>query len=193
MAARKPHAEVKARRSSRPPRTEADASRPLAYEVKVNGSALSGFRPLSSKRSASTRACHEVVAGNTQPCAGCPALLLAKSSSSRRETAVLGNASGPFRVASAEALGQGRFLLHVLSLGESTVAALQRARVDRTARKAKLSDRELGVLELLLLGRSSADIGGALGITERTVRFHVANVLGKLQADSRADLLRLLL
>jgi DNA-binding CsgD family transcriptional regulator len=35
------------------------------------------------------------------------------------------------------------------------------------------------------------EIAGALEISPRTVKFHQANVLQKLGADSRADLMRL--
>lgn len=68
-----------------------------------------------------------------------------------------------------------------------------RARLLRLANDAGLSVREREVLDLLLLGRSAADIGLALNITARTAKFHQANVLAKLGADSRHDLMRLLL
>jgi DNA-binding CsgD family transcriptional regulator len=96
-------------------------------------------------------------------------------------------------VALAEALGGGRFRVIQVHLNEGVVTGLQRARIDRMARRAKLSKRELAVLDLVLLGRTSADVAKALGITERTARFHVGNIFAKLQADSRSDLLRLLL
>jgi DNA-binding CsgD family transcriptional regulator len=47
------------------------------------------------------------------------------------------------------------------------------------------------VLDLLLLGRSLGEIATALQITPRTAKFHQANLLEKLGADSRFDLLRL--
>lgn len=68
-----------------------------------------------------------------------------------------------------------------------------RARLLRLADDARLSVREREVLDLLLLGRSAGDIGIALDITARTAKFHQANVLAKLGADSRHDLMRLLL
>jgi len=77
--------------------------------------------------------------------------------------------------------------------GTPDLEALLRARVDRLSQEAELSPREREVLDLLLLGRSSDEIGTVLGITARTAKFHQANVLQKLGADSRMDLLRLFL
>jgi DNA-binding NarL/FixJ family response regulator len=59
--------------------------------------------------------------------------------------------------------------------------------------QARLTEREREVLELLLLGRTHEDIAHALGITERTSKFHQSNLLVKLGAESRLDLMRLFL
>lgn len=56
---------------------------------------------------------------------------------------------------------------------------------------AQLTEREREVLELLLLGRTHVDISEHLGITVRTSKFHQTNLLTKLGAESRFDLLRL--
>lgn len=48
-----------------------------------------------------------------------------------------------------------------------------------------LSPRELEVLRLLRAGHSTTDIARALGITSRTVKFHVAAILEKLGAADR--------
>lgn len=58
---------------------------------------------------------------------------------------------------------------------------------------ARLTEREREVLDLLLLGRTHEDIAQLLGISERTSKFHQANLLTKLGAESRLDLLRLFL
>jgi two-component system, NarL family, response regulator len=50
-----------------------------------------------------------------------------------------------------------------------------------------LTDREVDVLRLLARGRSNKAIGGELGISEGTVKFHVNNILGKLGADDRTQ------
>jgi len=71
-------------------------------------------------------------------------------------------------------------------------AALDR-RIAQLARSAALSPREHEVLLLLLLGRNYTEIGVALQITPRTARFHQHNVLEKIGAESRLDIVRLLL
>lgn len=48
--------------------------------------------------------------------------------------------------------------------------------------------REREVMELLLRRLSNKEIACTLGITERTVKFHVSNILGKLKMRSRQDL-----
>ena len=50
-----------------------------------------------------------------------------------------------------------------------------------------LSERELEVLRLMAKGWSNKRIAKELSITERTVRFHVGNVLGKLGVSSRME------
>jgi LuxR family maltose regulon positive regulatory protein len=48
-----------------------------------------------------------------------------------------------------------------------------------------LSKRELAVLQLIAAGRSSPEIADALGIGVSTVRTHIKNIYGKLDAHSR--------
>ncbi len=50
--------------------------------------------------------------------------------------------------------------------------------------------REGQVLRLLFLGHTNKEIGAALAISERTVKFHVSNILQKLQIDNRKELMR---
>ena len=50
-----------------------------------------------------------------------------------------------------------------------------------------LSSRELSVLRLIAAGQSNQQIAESLGITERTVKFHVTAVFNKLGADNRAQ------
>lgn len=71
-------------------------------------------------------------------------------------------------------------------------AALER-RIAWLATSAALSPREQEVLQLLLFGRNCAEIGLVLQITPRTARFHQQNVLEKIGAESRLDILRMLL
>ena len=50
-----------------------------------------------------------------------------------------------------------------------------------------LTERELEVLSLVGHGRSNKEIATDLGITERTARTHVSNILGKLGLASRTQ------
>jgi DNA-binding NarL/FixJ family response regulator len=50
-----------------------------------------------------------------------------------------------------------------------------------------LTERELEVLGLVGRGRSNKEIATELGITERTARTHVSNILGKLGLASRTQ------
>jgi DNA-binding CsgD family transcriptional regulator len=52
----------------------------------------------------------------------------------------------------------------------------------------KLSRRELEVINLLLQGKSNKLIALALGISDRTVEFHLKNVYAKFQVSSRMEL-----
>jgi DNA-binding CsgD family transcriptional regulator/signal transduction histidine kinase len=56
-----------------------------------------------------------------------------------------------------------------------------------TRRLAELRDREREVLELMIAGLRNRDIAARLFISERTVKFHVSNILAKLQVGSRTE------
>lgn len=51
----------------------------------------------------------------------------------------------------------------------------------------QLSDRELDVLRLLATGKSTKDISSELYITEGTVKFHITNILDKLDVSDRTQ------
>ncbi len=52
---------------------------------------------------------------------------------------------------------------------------------------ADLTARELDVLRLVGAGRANKEIAARLGISERTARTHVSNILGKLGVTSRTQ------
>jgi DNA-binding NarL/FixJ family response regulator len=51
----------------------------------------------------------------------------------------------------------------------------------------ELTGREQEVLDLLARGSNNAEIAGALGISQKTVRNHVSNIFNKLQVADRAQ------
>jgi DNA-binding NarL/FixJ family response regulator len=50
-----------------------------------------------------------------------------------------------------------------------------------------LTDREMEVLRLMAQGKANKEIGSALTISERTVKFHVSSILSKLGAGNRTE------
>jgi DNA-binding NarL/FixJ family response regulator len=61
------------------------------------------------------------------------------------------------------------------------------ARAARTPRRDRLTEREREILALLAEGLSNRAAGERLGITERTVKFHVGEILARLGASNRAQ------
>jgi DNA-binding NarL/FixJ family response regulator len=53
-----------------------------------------------------------------------------------------------------------------------------------------LTPRELEVLEQLAAGLSNKAIAGRLGISDQTVKFHVASITGKLGVTNRTEAVR---
>jgi FixJ family two-component response regulator len=61
------------------------------------------------------------------------------------------------------------------------------------ARLASLTPREREVLDLLADGKQNKVMAADLGLSQRTVEIHRANVMDKMQAKSVAQLVRMLL
>ncbi|WP_330342377.1 MadR family response regulator transcription factor [Streptomyces sp. NBC_00557] len=53
--------------------------------------------------------------------------------------------------------------------------------------RPRFTERELKVLQMLAHGLSNREIGGELYISETTVKFHVRNIMRKMDAGSRAE------
>ena len=51
----------------------------------------------------------------------------------------------------------------------------------------RLTARETQVLHLLAQGKSNKEIAAALSITQRTVKFHISSIMGKLGANNRTE------
>jgi DNA-binding NarL/FixJ family response regulator len=57
------------------------------------------------------------------------------------------------------------------------------------AERRELTPRQMEILSLIAKGRSNKEIGFALGIRERTVKFHVAALFERLGTSSRTEAL----
>jgi two-component system NarL family response regulator len=60
-------------------------------------------------------------------------------------------------------------------------------RPDEDQGYADLTPREREVLMLIAAGRANKEIGGQLGISERTVKTHISNIFSKLQLTDRTQ------
>lgn len=58
-------------------------------------------------------------------------------------------------------------------------------------RLARLTPREREVMDMLVAGKPNKAIAGLLGVSVRTVETHRANIMGKMQAESLSDLVRM--
>jgi len=86
------------------------------------------------------------------------------------------------------------------SLLEAIRSAIER---DRSAHKERsesgelherheqLATREREVMTLVVTGMLNKQVAGELDTTERTIKFHRANIMQKMQAESLADLVRM--
>ena len=79
-------------------------------------------------------------------------------------------------VAAIGAVAQGLFVTHGDVAGSLASAA-----------NHSLTPREHEVLQMLASGLGNKAIGSRLGISEHTAKFHVAQILAKLDAASRAE------
>jgi DNA-binding CsgD family transcriptional regulator len=172
------------------------ASRPEVSRFEIDTSAesfgtvfLAEPLPLHSPTWVGSR-CYSLLFDRDAPCEGCPALALSKDILTA--TGII-QQDGTYHIVRATRVGPHAARMRSNPLDEDIVRSLVAARLDALAREAGLSERERGVFELLAMGRILEEIATVLGITARTVRFHQANLLEKLGADSRLDLLRLLL
>jgi PAS domain S-box-containing protein len=186
--------------SSRPVSTASpseDSDADLSYEVELEAEAFGSLNALRSRHAAedATRAlgerCYTVLHGRARPCADCPMLLPPATPWPRTVTRRLPGEPVIYEVISANIRGECASVRSRRIPG-AVISAVHEAKVNDLATDAQLSDREREVLRYLMMGRSLADIAMLLNISLRTVKYHQANVLEKLGADSRSDLIRLL-
>jgi two-component system, NarL family, response regulator LiaR len=94
---------------------------------------------------------------------------------------------GPEELADAvRKAAAGEAILHP-RVAARVVRELHGARRDEPNVFRELSDRELEVLKLIADGLSNAEIAGRLYVSEKTVKSHVSNILGKLHLADRTQ------
>jgi DNA-binding CsgD family transcriptional regulator len=77
--------------------------------------------------------------------------------------------------------------LRLAAPGEPADAALVAARDRPQASDVALTPREFDVLALIAEGASNKTIARRLGISVHTVKFHIASLLDKLDAEGRTE------
>ena len=89
-------------------------------------------------------------------------------------------------VATLQAAASGLLVLHPAQMKDGFPAgSAPRREADELTES--LTRRETGVLQMLAAGLGNKEIAAQLGISEHTVKFHVASILGKLGAGSRTE------
>ncbi|HEY0381492.1 MAG TPA: response regulator transcription factor [Candidatus Elarobacter sp.] len=133
---------------------------------------------------------------------GLDAIAGVKAASPRTRIVIFSAYAGEERVATAFERGADSYVLKGTSSDELVAVvravaaggtlippeiAAQLARAVRQPRRDRLTGREREILALLAEGLSNRAAAERLGITERTVKFHVAEILARLGASNRAQ------
>ncbi len=74
---------------------------------------------------------------------------------------------------------------------EGSAAGERRRQIDALARVSRLTPREREVFVLVVNGLANKGVASELGLSEKTVEIHRANVMRKMMAGSLAELVRL--
>jgi NarL family two-component system response regulator YdfI len=100
--------------------------------------------------------------------------------------ALPGDISPDQLVAALQAAASGLFVLHPSYASEALPASPAPARAPDELAES-LTRRELEVLQMLAAGLSNKEVASRLNISDHTVKFHVASILGKLGAATRTE------
>ena len=89
-------------------------------------------------------------------------------------------------LAALQAVGAGLVVLHPTEIPETSTAATS-ASQPLAELPEPLTRREREVLQMLAAGLANKEIAARLNISDHTAKFHVAAILGKLGAATRAE------
>lgn len=87
----------------------------------------------------------------------------------------------------ASLIAAAQSLTVLTSAQAETILNISPAPQRSTPMPETLTPRETQVLRMMAEGMANKEIADRLGISDHTVKFHVASILGKLQAGSRAQ------
>ena len=172
--------------------TDAEARKLVQFFLESPGFAVSGFgladRLLQVRDDLDVILIHSRELGRipARSQATVPILYLVRQGETRtlklsRASAVLRQDASPAQIrAATAALAAG---LHVESL---STTAFSDDGADFALQEA-LTDREIGVLNLIAEGLTNPEIARRLSISRNTVKFHVSSIIAKLGAASRTD------
>jgi PAS domain S-box-containing protein len=172
------------------------ADRDIDYRVSTSATEfgvlleMAGVGQALDARSLTKGKCFAVLHGRDAPCVDCPMLDARGSGWPRTKVRAGSEGAGGFQILTAEPVDETSVRVGVRTIAEKSLVAIHDARIAALAEKAHLTDRERDVLGYLILGRTLDDIAMLLELSRRTVKFHQSNILQKLGADSRADLIR---
>jgi DNA-binding NarL/FixJ family response regulator len=80
--------------------------------------------------------------------------------------------------------------IHDVLAGKTYLAPAAAAKLAEGVTRVQLTPRELSTLRLMADGKSNKDIANALGISERTVKTHLAHLFEKLGVTSRTEAIK---
>ncbi len=95
------------------------------------------------------------------------------------------NATGPQIAAATEAAAVGLLVVHASEI-DALFHSRDLSEPPETLAEA-LTPREIEVLRLLAEGLANKELAARLTLSEHTIKFHVASIMGKLGANSRTE------
>lgn len=116
--------------------------------------------------------------------AGIVRAVLPRSASSNAITAAMMAAAAGLIALPAQAVNS---LLPAVPLDDHAAPPSEEATLAESNELDALTPREREILTMLAEGLANKEIAGQLGISEHTVKFHVASIFAKLGAASRAE------